>query len=474
MKIYNTLNKTVEDFEPISGEVGIYNCGPTVYDCAHIGNLRAFLFADLLRRALEFAGYKVRQAMNITDVGHLISDADTGEDKIEKGAKRENKSASEIAKYYEEQFKTDIHELNIETPNIMPRATEHIAEQIGLIKVLEQKSYTYKISDGLYFDTSKLMDYGKLANLDIKGLRFGARVESNPEKKNATDFALWKFSYAGGRPFNSATDNPDQKRQMEWDSPWGIGFPGWHLECSAMSVKYLGQPFDIHTGGVDHIPVHHTNEIAQSEAAYDKPLANYWMHSEFLLVDGQKMSKSLGNYYTLKDIKDGGFSPLDFRYLCLQSHYRSKMNFTWEGLSAASNARARLKNICGEMSNDKFQITNKFQISNSKYLNQFKEKLFDDLNMPEALAVIWEMARDEKVSDEEKTAVLKEFDDKILALELFENSEDAPDEINKLLVKRSQAKAKKDYQKADQIREQIELAGYILEDGPDGTKIIKK
>ena len=377
MKIYNTLGRKIEMVHPVrdnglsgNGSTGqlqggrikddnkkfsngasplddnlirIYTCGLTVYDFAHIGNLRKYIFDDLLKRTLEAVGFKVKHVMNITDVGHLTSDADLGEDKIEKGAKREHKSAWEIAKFYEKKFIEDLKQLNVELPDVICRATEHIDDQIALIKVLEEKGFTYKTADGIYFDSSKLPDYGKLASLDKENLLEGVRVEKNPEKKNPTDFALWKLSASQGT----------QKRDMEWPSPWGVGFPGWHIECSAMSTKYLGQPFEIHTGGVDHIAVHHTNEIAQSEAAFGKPLAKYWVHSEHLLENGHKMAKSAGHFIRLQDLREKGFNPLDFRYFCLMAHYRTKLNFSWESLGAARSSLGKIRAFARSLDDEK-------------------------------------------------------------------------------------------------------------------------
>jgi cysteinyl-tRNA synthetase len=312
----------------------LYTCGPTVYNFAHIGNLRTYIFEDILRRTLEFNGYKVKQVMNITDVGHLTSDADTGEDKIEIGTKREGKSAWEIAKKYTDAFLCDLESLNIKKPHTLCKATDHISEMIELIKKIEQKGLVYQIGDGIYFDTSKLDDYGKLANLSVNGLKAGARVDIVEGKRNKTDFALWKFS-----PKNA-------KRQMEWDSPWGRGFPGWHIECSAMSIKYLGEHFDIHCGGVDHIPIHHTNEIAQSEAATGKkPWVNYWLHGEFLILENSRMGKSAGNFITLATLKEKGYDPIVYRYLCLGAHYRKPLTFSFDSLEHAKNSYERLKEI---------------------------------------------------------------------------------------------------------------------------------
>ncbi|MBU2219414.1 cysteine--tRNA ligase, partial [Patescibacteria group bacterium] len=355
IKFFNTLTLKKEFFKPIKNKrAGIYTCGPTVYNFVHIGNLRAYIFEDILRRTLEYNGYKIKHVMNITDVGHLSSDEDTGEDKIEKSAREQKKSAWEIAGFYTKQFQKDIIELNIEPAHLMPKATEHIKEQIGLIKILEKKGFTYKTKDGIYFNTSKFKDYGKLGKIDIKGLREGARIEKG-EKKNPTDFALWKLSSSG------------EKRQMEWDSPWGKGFPGWHIECSAMSTKYLGQPFDIHAGGIDHIPVHHQNEIAQSEAAYDKPLAKYWLHGEFLVIDQKKMSKSEGNFITLNILKEKNFNPLSYRFFVLSSHYRKPLNFSWQAMEAGQRG---LEHLYNQISNLKSQISKTGNI-NSDFKKKF-------------------------------------------------------------------------------------------------------
>jgi len=335
MHLYNTLTRSKELFRPLKeGEVFMYHCGPTVYNYAHLGNLRAYVFADILRRVFSFNNYAVKQVINITDVGHLTSDEDEGEDKLEAGARREGKSAQEIAEFYTGAFLEDMSALNIDTrATLFPKATEHIAEQIDLIKTLEKKGATYRTSDGVYFDTSACKQYGELAHLDIAGLKEGARVLKNPEKRNATDFALWKFS------------KPEEKRQQEWESPWGLGFPGWHLECSAMSMKYLGPHFDIHTGGIDHIPVHHTNEIAQSETATGEKFVNYWMHAGFVNIEGAKMAKSEENFITLKTLTEKGFSPLAYRYWLLTADYKKTINFTWEALEGAETAFRKLQRV---------------------------------------------------------------------------------------------------------------------------------
>ncbi len=467
--IYNTLSRKKEIFKPIKDkEVRIYTCGPTVYDYPHIGNMRAFLFADTLKRMFLFNGYKVKHVMNITDVGHLTDDADAGEDKIEKKAKKEGKTAWEISKYYTDIFLRQLEDLNIIKPDIMPKATETIEDQIKLIQILEEKGYTYKTSDGIYFDTSKLDDYGKLARLDIKGLEAGARIEHNQEKKNITDFALWKFSAPNG---DDPAKHPDiPRRQMEWPSPWGVGFPGWHIECSVMSTKHLGQPFDIHTGGIDHIPVHHTNEIAQSEAAYGKPLANYWMHNEFLIIDNTKMAKSLGNFYTLEDVIKQGFTPLAYRYLCLSAHYRSKLNFTLSSLKSAQNSLSNIYQKVQEIrQTGPATSTQKEKLENLK--KEFIQAINNDLDTPKAMSVFWETL---KVPSKDTLAYVLDMD-KVFGLEIEKNSFiDIPQDIQKLIDLREKARKEKDFQTADELREKIEKTGYSIEDTPSGPIVIKK
>ena len=461
MKIYNTLTRKIQDFLPLKpGEVSIYTCGPTVYNYAHIGNLRTYIFEDFLVRTFEFLGYKVKRVMNITDVGHLTSDNDEGDDKIEMGAIREGKTAQDIADFYTEAFFNDFKELNCKIPQYIPKATEHIKEMVEMIKKLEDKGYTYKTSDGIYFDTSKFKDYYKLAGkAHIEGIKEGARIEFSKEKRNPTDFSLWKFS------------PKDKKRQMEWDSPWGVGFPGWHIECSAMSIKYLGQPFDIHCGGIDHIPIHHTNEIAQAEAANDKEFVRYWIHAEFLVLKAsEKMSKSSGNFLTLKLIKENGFSPLEYRYFCSQAHYRKQLEFSFEALDSAKNGYKHLKNSINEI----IQKTDKIELNkNIKYYNDFIDSISDDLNIPKALSVLWEAIRDKDLRNSEKLALISEFDN-VLGLDLLKSQKlEIPDEIIELVNQRSEYKKKKNYQKADEIREVIKQKGYTLEDTPNGTKIKK-
>lgn len=455
--LYNTLTRKKEKFEPINPpHVGIYTCGPTVYNYAHIGNLRTYIFEDILKRVLLYNGYIVKHVMNITDVGHLTSDADEGEDKIEREAKKERRSAWEIAEFYTEAFKRDIRKLNIIEPDIWCKATEHIKDFIDLILILENKGYTYKTSDGIYFDTSKIPDYGKLAGQDLESLLPGARVEYNPEKKNPTDFALWKFS------------PKDVKRQMEWDSPWGIGFPGWHIECSVMSTKYLGQPFDIHCGGIDHIPIHHTNEIAQSEAAYDKPMAKYWLHGEFLVMGDKKMAKSEGNFVTLSDLEEKGYHPLAYRYFCLTAHYRTPLRFTWTALEGAQRALNRLYENMKKYPKKDVEF-------HKEYEEEFHKAINDDLDMPKALAITWELIRDENIPPEVKRVTLLKFD-KVLGLSLDNPPEikiEVPEEILQLLEERELARKNKDWKKADEIREEIKKRGYIIEDTPQGPRIKK-
>jgi len=450
MKIYNTLTHQVEEFKPlVDSEVKMYACGPTVYDFSHIGHMRRYVGDDILVRVLKMDGYKVTHAMNITDVGHLTSDSDTGEDKMEKGAKKFGKSVWDIAKEFEEQFFDSEKLLNIIKPNPIMHATDFIKEQILLIQRLEKKDFTYIIeNDGVYFDTAKFPDYFKLSRQDPRELKAGARVDFVEGKKNVTDFALWKFS-----PKN-------EKRQMEWESPWGIGFPGWHIECSAMSMNALGETLDIHTGGIDHINIHHSNEIAQSEGATGKQFVKYWVHYAFLQVDSQKMSKSLGNFYTVQDIVKKGYDPLALRYLYLQTHYRQEMNFTFEALEAAQNALNRLRK----------EISTYGQASNpiQEYEDQFKAAINDDLNMPKALSVLWEVVRSDK-SNSEKAATVLKFDE-VFGLSLgdsrsiIQEETKVPQEVKTMLNEREALRKEKKFAEADKIREKIIEMGYKVED----------
>ncbi len=453
IKFYNTLTRRMEEFKPLKkGRAGLYTCGPTVYNYAHIGNLRAYVFEDILKRVLKYNGYKVKHVMNITDVGHLTSDADEGEDKMEKGARREGKSAWEIADFYTKAFRQDMADLNILLPDTWCKATDHIKEQIKLIKKLEKKGFVYRTVDGIYFDTSKLPDYGKLANLRQQELRAGVRVDVG-DKKNITDFALWKFS------------PKMQKRQMEWKSPWGIGFPGWHIECSAMSTKYLGQPFDIHCGGIDHVPVHHTNEIAQSEAANGQALANYWIHGEFLLMGADKMAKSGENFITLKTIQNKGFDPLAYRYFLLQTHYRKQLNFSWEALQAAANGLHHLYTAASA-------LTPLSSLRRGQLSATFLSALNNDLDTPAALALVWQALKEKTIN----LKTLLKFDG-VWHLNIKENrkkqSTPIPAEAQKIIAARDAARVAKDWTKSDALRKKLEKMGYKVEDAKEGTKAVK-
>ena len=458
LAFYDNYTRSLRPFVPLrtDGEVGLYACGPTVYDYQHIGNFRTFMFVDTLRRVLEWNGYRVRHVMNVTDVGHLTSDGDTGEDKMEKGARRTGKSAWEIAQLYTDAFLVDMKRLDIEAPSMLSRATDHIAEQIAFIADLEKKGYTYKTSDGIYFDTAKQPDYGYLARLDIKGLEAGKRVELG-EKRQPTDFALWKFS------------PPGEKRQMEWDSPWGKGFPGWHIECSAMAQKYLGDYFDIHCGGEDHIPVHHTNEIAQTEARVGTRLANFWMHGYFLLQNDAKMAKAAGGFLRVDTLIERGYDPLAFRYLCLTAHYRGQLNFTWDALDGAAVALDRMRNgvhalrDAGEAKPD------------PAFVERFTNEINDDLNTPRALAVAWEVLRGE-LPPAVKRATLIAFD-RVFGLLLSTwqpKVEVVPDAVRALAEARSGARKSKNWVEADRLRGEIAAAGWEMEDRADGYALKRR
>jgi cysteinyl-tRNA synthetase len=437
--------------------VGIYTCGPTVYNYLHVGNWRTYLFEDVLVRSLDLLGMKVRRVMNVTDVGHLTSQGDEGEDKMELGAAREGKTAWDIAKFYTAAFVEGCAALNILPPDVLCRATDFIPEQIALIERLEKKGLTYRTSDGVYFDTARLPDYGKLMTKEhLEGLKSGARVEANPEKKRMTDFALWKFTAAG------------TKRQMEWDSPWGRGFPGWHIECSAMAMKFLGETFDIHCGGVDHIPVHHTNEIAQSEGATGKPFAKIWMHAEFLLMNSAKMAKSSGGFITLADLPAKGYSPLDYRYHCFTAHYRKQLDFTWESLDASKTSRRRLAEAARAVAGAAPAA------GCTEALEKFKEALRDDLNVPAALAVVWDALKSDLPAGAKR--VFLEKAETVLALDLFKPEEAAaiPSEVAALAEQRAKARATKNFAESDRLRAAIESLGWLVEDAKDGQKVRRK
>jgi cysteinyl-tRNA synthetase len=476
LTLFNTLSDKKEIFKPIKDNVvTMYNCGPTVYDYAHIGNLRSYVFADVLRRALLYNGYSVKQVINITDVGHLTSDADEGADKIEEGARREGKKVNTIIKLFTKAFLDDLKKLNIGTKKThFPKASEHIPEQIAFIQTLDEKGYTYRTSDGIYFDTSLLKDYGKLGNIDIKGLKEGARIRKKDEKRNPTDFALWKFSPPAGRP--------EEKRQQEWKSPWGVGFPGWHIECSAMSMKHLGKQIDIHTGGIDHIPIHHNNEIAQTESVTGRKFVNYWMHNAFITIEGQKIAKSIGNTIYLRNIADRGFSPLSLRYWFLTAHYKTRINFTWEALEGASAALFKLHKFFVE------KLGTRSGSISITHQQRFNTAISDDLDTPRAIALMWELVKDESVEKGDKRATLLDYD-RVLGIGLSGSNRrmvemlsgrgkqlkigDLPVVIKKLVNEREKARKNQDWEKADRMREEIEQKGYDIED-TDKRPIISK
>jgi cysteinyl-tRNA synthetase len=458
LKLYNTVSRSKDQFSPIDpNQVGLYTCGPTVYNYAHIGNLRTFVFEDVLVRVLKRAGYNVKWVMNITDVGHLVSDADTGEDKMELGARREGRSAWDIAEEYTQAFFENCQALNLLPPDIYCKATDHIQEMIELVGRLEKKGLTYVISDGVYFDTAKFPSYGQMALLDKEGLKAGARVEMAEGKRSHTDFALWKFS------------PPDRQRQMEWGSPWGTGFPGWHIECSAMSMKYLGEQFDIHCGGIDHVSVHHSNEIAQAEGATGKtPWVKFWCHGEFLVLDKGKMSKSSGNFITLQTLQDEGYAPLAYRFFLMQAHYRSQLVFSWEALKSASRGYS---NLLEQVAGLKQQSNDQIVEVPTEYQDKFNAAVFDDMNISRALAVVFEVLKDKNLSAEQKLALVLDADN-ILGLSLaeaeLEKSSEAPEEIRALAEKRAASRADRDFAAADAIRDQLVASGWEVEDLPGG------
>ena len=454
MKLYNTLTRKKDEFKPLEGnQVRLYSCGPTVYSYAHIGNLRAYLFMDLLRRSLKYNGYELKHVMNITDVGHLTSDADEGEDKMEQAAKAQNKSPWEIAKMYTEEFFKDFERLNIDMPEIIAKATDHIPDMLEYAKEIVKNGYGYETSNGVYFDISKLDRYGILSGISLEDQLAGARIAVDDEKRSPLDFAIWI----------KAPEN----HIMKWDSPWGLSYPGWHLECSAMGRKYLGDVFDIHTGGEDHIPIHHENEIAQAKGATGKIPAKFWMHVAFLTVDGGKMSKSLGNCYRIVELQEKGFEPLAFRYFCLNSHYKSKLNFTFDGLKSAQTALNRLRNSIKLHAEGDKKIPLE-EINN--YKEQFKEAINDDLNSPKALAILWEVAKKEEKS-KDYLELIKDFD-RVLGLDLdIEKIKQLPvveeelsDEVKALIEERNKARAEKNWAEADRIRDLLISMGVKIAD----------
>ena len=457
IQFYNTLTRKKEEFVPINPkEVSIYTCGPTVYYYAHIGNLRAYLFMDTLRRVLKYNGYNLKHVMNITDVGHLVSDADEGEDKMIKASKREHKDPFEIAEFYTDMFMKDLKALNIDKPEIIAKATEHIKVMEEYVKQIIKNGYTYETENTIYFDTSKLDKYGVLSNLNVEEQKAGARVDFDPNKKNISDFALWI----------KAPEN----HIMKWDSFFGKCYPGWHLECSAMGNKYLGEEFDIHTGGIDHIPVHHENEIAQGKGYCGKIPAHYWMHVEFLQINGGKMSKSLNNLYTLKDLKDRGYSPLEYRMFNFSSIYRKKINFTFEAMNSAKIALKRLKDGYQRHLNGKDKVETEVI---EKFKEDFLNAINDDLNMPQAMSVVWNAIKYEKKS-KEIADMLLDFD-RVLGLEIgkLEQGEELPKEILELVEKRKKAREEKDWKLSDNLRDEIIKLGYNIKDTKDGMEISK-
>ena len=476
IKLYNTMSRKLEEFKPlVPGQVSFYSCGPTVYWHQHLGNMRTFIHNDLIKRMFIANEYKVTHVMNYTDVGHLTSDADTGDDKMEKGAKRENKSVWDIAKIYINSVESDMKDLNILPPTFTPRATDYIKEQIELIKKLEELGYTYIIpGKGVYYDTSKFADYGALSGQDLSKLRSGIRID-DVGKKNPTDFMLWAFS------------PKDSKREMEWDSPWGRGFPGWHIECSAMSMKLLGNHFDIHTAAQEHINIHHTNEIAQSEPITGKPWVNYWVHFAWLMAKDGKMSKSAGDSLTVPLLKSKGYDPMEFRYLMLLGHYRSPVEFSWKALDAAAagykNIVKKVAGLLGSCVSPLLggSVAKGDEGGLKEYHDRMLVAVSDNLKTAEAIVIFQEMLRDETLSPAEKSKLVK-FADDLLGLQFMDRAQKLiesenvaiPAEIQKLADERVAAKTAKDWARADELRNQIDNAGWRIEDSKDGMKIIKK
>ena len=460
MKVYNTMSRSKEEFVPMDGKtVRMYSCGPTVYNFAHIGNLRTYVFMDILRRVLKYDGYKLKGVMNITDVGHLLSDADEGEDKMVKASREQKKSPYEIAAYYTSVFFADLEKLNIKKPEIVPKATEHIPEMIDFVKGLLEKGVAYETSDGIYFDVEKFPEYGKLSRLNLDDQLAGARVEVNSEKRHPADFAVWKKA--------------PKEHIMQWESPWGMGYPGWHIECSAMGKKYLGETFDIHSGGVDHIPVHHENEIAQSKALTGKDPAKFWMHGEFMLVDGGKMSKKLGNTYTLDQLAEKGYSPMVFRFFCLNAHYRKKLNFTFEGMDAAKVSYER---VLAGVWQHKVGTAEISEEEIAAYRKSFSEAINDDLNIPLALATLFAVLKERK--SRKFYDFILEMDSVFgLSLDRAEapeaEAEEVPEEVRALADARARARAEKDFAESDRLRAELATLGWAVKDSKAGYELTK-
>ena len=454
---YNTLTKQKDLFKPIEeGKVKIYSCGPTVYKDATIGNMRTNLLNDTLRRVLKYNGYELKHVMNITDVGHLVSDGDEGEDKMLKSAREEHKSPLEIAEHYTKLFFKDLERLNIETPEVVCKATDHIKEMLEMVQKIMKNGYAYETSTAIYFDVSKLDKYGILSGINLNDQKAGARVDVDPEKRNPYDFALWIKAPAN--------------HLMKWDSPWGLSYPGWHIECSAMSTKYLGEEFDIHTGGVDLVPTHHENEIAQNKGACGKNPAHYWIHGEYLLINGGKMSKSLGNTYLIDDIIARGYSPLAYRLFNYSCHYRGKLNFTWEGIESANTSLIRLREGYQKHLNGNSDVSDEI-IADME--NRFHQAINDDMNMPLALSVVWEAVKYPEKSPK-IAQLLKKFDT-VLGIKIDEVQETKiPQEILDLVEERKQARIDKNWSESDRLRDLIAEKGYIVKDTKDGTEVLKK
>lgn len=493
LKLFNTMGRELQEFKPIcEGKAGFYGCGPTVYNYAHIGNLRAYVFLDILDKTLQFLGYDVNHVMNVTDIGHLSGDSDDGEDKMLKTAKEKGQSVLDIAQFYTDAFFSDISKLNIRKPDVVCKATEHVNEMIELIKKIEANGHTYMAGGNLYYDVTTFKDYGKLAMLNLDDLKAGAGkrdvVVVDENKRNPHDFVLW------------FTKSKYENHALVWDSPWGKGYPGWHIECSAMSMKYLGENFDIHTGGIDHIPIHHTNEIAQSEGATGKKWVNYWLHNEFLVIakeknaDGTesqaKMSKSSGNFLTLQKLIDEGYAPLDYRFLLLGGHYRSQITFSWPAMDGAKNSRKALNQRIAKIL-EKTEFAKSLEgVKNIKItqdtalteLENFTKALEDDLSTPKALSILQTTVKNQNISDEQKIALINKMDE-VLSLSLLEEAKKILDtenqpkndvqesnpEIEQLIAERAEAKKQKNYQRSDEIRDQLKAKGIILIDTPQGT-----
>ena len=459
LNFYNTLTKTKEEFKPLEGNtVRIYTCGPTVYKDATIGNMKSYIFMDTLRRVLKYNGYQLKHAMNITDVGHLVSDADEGEDKMLKAAKEEKKSPLEIAEFYTKKFFEDFERLNIDKPEIICKATDHIKEMIEFVQKILDNGYAYETSTAIYFDVSKLDRYGILSGIDVRNQMAGARVKVDEEKRNPYDFAL----------FIKAPEN----HIMKWESPWGLAYPGWHIECSTMSNKYLGDTFDIHTGGIDLIPTHHENEIAQSKGATGKMPVKFWMHCDYLLINGGKMSKSLGNAYLVTDLMEKGYDPLSFKMMCYTAHYRNKLNFTWEALDSSQSALTRLKEGYQKHKNGTDDIDKNIVL---EYKNKFQEAINDDMNMPMAMSVVWDVVKNPNKS-KKLADVLLDFD-KVLGLKIeepvFKKQEELPEEIKGLIEERRKARLNKDWATSDLIRDELQTKGYMVKDSKEGMTVEK-